>query len=50
MDLDTGTKGASIETTRSLKAIAPEHPFLVEFQEKSVMFDKAAAKYSAKVA
>ncbi|KAI9767755.1 MAG: hypothetical protein M1840_005436 [Geoglossum simile] len=33
-----------------LKATAPEHPFLVDLQEKSVMFDKAAAKYSAKVA
>ncbi|KAI0164547.1 coatomer epsilon subunit-domain-containing protein [Hypoxylon sp. FL1284] len=37
------------ELTSSLKKAAPQHPFLVDLEEKSAMFDKAAAKYSAKV-
>lgn len=38
------------EPTSSLKGIAPEHPLLVDLQEKSSLFDQAAGKYSAKVA
>lgn len=38
------------EHISSLEGIAPEHPFLVDLQEKSSLFDQAAAKYSAKVA
>lgn len=34
----------------SLESTAPDHPFLQDLQEKSDSFDKAAAKYSAKVA
>ncbi|KAI1806037.1 coatomer epsilon subunit-domain-containing protein [Daldinia bambusicola] len=46
----TGKDAASVtELTNSLKKVAPEHPFLVDLQDKSELFDKAAAKYSAKV-
>ncbi|CAF9918399.1 hypothetical protein IMSHALPRED_004297 [Imshaugia aleurites] len=38
------------EHTSNLEAIAPEHPLLVDLQEKSSFFDQAAGKYSAKVA
>ena len=38
------------EHTSSLEGIAPEHPLLVDLQEKSSLFDQAAGKYSAKVA
>ncbi|MCJ1255143.1 hypothetical protein MMC24_002959 [Lignoscripta atroalba] len=38
------------ELTASLQSHAPEHAFLVDLQEKSTLFDQAAAKYSAKVA
>ena len=38
------------EHTSSLESLAPEHPFLVDLQEKSSSFDQAAGKYSAKVA
>lgn len=38
------------EHISSLEGIAPEHPLLVDLQEKSSLFDQAAAKYSAKVA
>ena len=38
------------EQTSTLEGIAPEHPFLVDLQEKSSIFDQAAGKYSAKVA
>lgn len=34
----------------SLQSIAPEHPLLTDIQEKSMQFDQAATKYSAKVA
>jgi coatomer protein complex subunit epsilon len=34
----------------SLSSAAPEHPLLVDIQEKSELFDKAAAKYTAKSA
>ncbi|XXH03355.1 hypothetical protein Hte_009753 [Hypoxylon texense] len=37
------------EISSSLKKAAPQHPFLVDLEEKSALFDKAAAKYSAKV-
>ncbi|TPX18429.1 uncharacterized protein E0L32_011670 [Thyridium curvatum] len=37
------------ELTSSLKKADPQHPFLVELEEKSALFDKAATKYSAKV-
>lgn len=30
--------------------MAPEHPFLVDLQQKSDLFDKAAKKYSPRVA
>lgn len=33
-----------------LEGIAPNHPLLVDLQEKSSVFDQAAGKYSAKVA
>lgn len=35
---------------RSLKMVSPEHPLLLDLQEKSLLFDQASAKYSAKVA
>ncbi|KAI1476779.1 coatomer epsilon subunit-domain-containing protein [Daldinia eschscholtzii] len=45
-----GKDAASVtELTNSLKKVAPEHLFLVDLQEKSDLFDKAAAKFSAKV-
>ncbi|KAI1773407.1 coatomer epsilon subunit-domain-containing protein [Hypoxylon cercidicola] len=37
------------ELTSSLKKAAPQHSFLVDLEEKSALFDKAATKYSAKV-
>ncbi|KAI1453679.1 coatomer epsilon subunit-domain-containing protein [Annulohypoxylon moriforme] len=37
------------ELLSSLKKTAPQHPYLVDLEEKSALFDKAAAKYSAKV-
>ncbi|KAI0386810.1 coatomer epsilon subunit-domain-containing protein [Hypomontagnella monticulosa] len=43
----TGKDAAEITST--LKKAAPKHPFLVDLEEKSELFDKAAAKYSAKV-
>ena len=33
----------------TLQKAAPQHPFLVDLEEKSALFDKAATKYSAKV-
>ncbi len=33
----------------ALKKAAPDYPLLVDLEEKSALFDKAAAKYSAKV-
>jgi len=33
-----------------LSSAAPDHAFLTDLQEKSALFDKAATKYSAKVA
>ncbi|KAI2605925.1 coatomer epsilon subunit-domain-containing protein [Hypoxylon fragiforme] len=38
-----------IELTSSLKKASPQHTFLVDLAEKSELFDKAAAKYSAKL-
>jgi len=38
------------EHQSSLRSIAPDHPLLVDMQEKSSSFDQAAMKYSAKVA
>ncbi|KAI3325979.1 coatomer epsilon subunit-domain-containing protein [Xylariaceae sp. AK1471] len=38
------------ELTSSLKKTAPQHALLVDLAEKSDLFDKAAAKFSAKVA
>ncbi|KAI1122182.1 coatomer epsilon subunit-domain-containing protein [Nemania abortiva] len=38
------------ELTNSLKRIAPQHTLLTDLEEKSDLFDKAAAKFSAKVA
>ncbi|KAI1176558.1 coatomer epsilon subunit-domain-containing protein [Nemania sp. FL0916] len=38
------------ELTSSLKKSAPQHPLLVDLEEKSDLFDKAASKFSAKVA
>ena len=37
------------EQTSNLEGLAPEHPLLVDVQEKSSLFDQAARKYSAKV-
>ncbi|KAI9812881.1 MAG: hypothetical protein M1827_004399 [Pycnora praestabilis] len=37
------------EHISSLESAAPDHPFLLDLQEKSNLFDKAASKYSAKV-
>ena len=37
------------EQTSRLEGLAPEHPLLVDVQEKSSLFDQAAGKYSAKV-
>ncbi|TLS28117.1 hypothetical protein PpBr36_01667 [Pyricularia pennisetigena] len=37
------------EQTSLLKKTAPDHPLLVDLEEKSALFDKAATKYSAKV-
>ena len=38
------------EHMSNLEGLVPEHPFLVDIQEKSSLFDQAAGKYSAKVA
>ena len=38
------------EKEAELKSKAPSHPLLLDLQEKSSLFDNAAAKYSAKVA
>ncbi|KAI0902777.1 coatomer epsilon subunit-domain-containing protein [Ustulina deusta] len=38
------------ELTSSLKKAAPQHAFLADLEEKSDLFDKAASKFSAKVA
>ena len=38
------------EYASSLEEIVPEHPLLVDLQEKNSLFDQAAGKYSAKVA
>ncbi|KAF4786024.1 coatomer epsilon subunit [Colletotrichum scovillei] len=37
------------EFTEKLKAADPHHQFLVDLEEKSALFDKAATKYSPKV-
>lgn len=37
------------EQISRLEGLAPEHPLLVDVQEKSSLFDQAARKYSAKV-
>lgn len=34
----------------SLESVSPDHDFLQDLKEKSESFDKAATKYSAKVA
>ncbi|KAK4168835.1 coatomer epsilon subunit-domain-containing protein [Cladorrhinum sp. PSN259] len=44
----TGSKQKD-ELTSSLVQADPKHPLLVDLNEKSDLFDKAAAKYSAKV-
>ncbi|KZF19642.1 hypothetical protein L228DRAFT_241400 [Xylona heveae TC161] len=42
--------GKSVEEPlSSLQSAAPEHPLLQDIQEKSELFDKAAAKYTPKV-
>ena len=33
----------------ALQAVAPTHPFLIELEQKSDLFDRAAAKYTPKV-
>ncbi|KAI1756427.1 coatomer epsilon subunit-domain-containing protein [Xylaria castorea] len=38
------------ELTSSLKKFAPQHTLLADLEEKSDLFDKAASKFSAKVA
>ncbi|KAI0390113.1 coatomer epsilon subunit-domain-containing protein [Xylariaceae sp. FL0594] len=38
-----------VEQISTLKKVAPTHPLLVDIEEKSDLFDKAAAKFSAKV-
>lgn len=38
------------EQGSSLRSVAPNHPLLLDMQEKNSLFDQAAAKYSAKVA
>ncbi|PHH88132.1 hypothetical protein CDD83_7936 [Cordyceps sp. RAO-2017] len=37
------------ESMESLKKLGPDHRLLVDLEEKSALFDKAASKYSAKV-
>jgi len=34
---------------RTLQTTAPSHIFLTDLEQKSELFDKAAAKYSARV-
>ena len=34
----------------ALRQVAPKHPLLVDLEEKSALFDQAAAKYKARVA
>ncbi|KAI9715387.1 MAG: hypothetical protein M1812_006032 [Candelaria pacifica] len=38
------------ELVESLRSTAPQHAFLTDLEEKNALFDKAASKYSAKVA
>ncbi|KAI2779633.1 coatomer epsilon subunit-domain-containing protein [Daldinia loculata] len=50
LSIITGKDAAAVsELTNSLKKAAPKHTFLVDLEEKSESFDKAAAKFSAKV-
>ncbi|KAI0853100.1 coatomer epsilon subunit-domain-containing protein [Daldinia vernicosa] len=50
LSIITGKDAAAVsELTNTLKKAAPEHTFLVDLEEKSELFDKAAAKFSAKV-
>ncbi|KAI1262701.1 coatomer epsilon subunit-domain-containing protein [Xylariaceae sp. FL1019] len=44
----TGKDAEELKT--QLKGVAPKHPLLVDIEEKSDLFDKAASKFSAKVA
>lgn len=48
--LDTYGRRTLTCCNRSLASNAPNHHFLTDLQEKSELFDKAATKYSAKVA
>ena len=48
-DFGLGKLTIQFHPSRSLKSSSSEHPFLLDLQEKSEMFDKAASKYSAKV-
>ncbi|MCJ1311791.1 hypothetical protein MMC25_005464 [Agyrium rufum] len=43
-------EGPDGEMMSSLKTRAPEHPYLVDLEAKSRLFDQAAQKYSAKLA
>lgn len=47
--LTTITGKSPEEYSASLQKNAPDHPLLADLEEKSSLFDKAAAKYSAKV-
>ncbi|KAF5659507.1 coatomer epsilon subunit [Fusarium heterosporum] len=40
----------SDELTQKLQTVKPDHQFLADLEEKSALFDKAATKYSPKVA
>ncbi|KAI1820190.1 coatomer epsilon subunit-domain-containing protein [Xylaria intraflava] len=48
--LTVATGKDATELTSSLKKVAPQHALLADLEEKSDLFDKAASKFSAKVA
>jgi coatomer protein complex subunit epsilon len=41
--------GTPLTCSRKLQKAEPKHPLLVDLEEKSELFDKAATKYKAKV-
>ena len=48
LNVISGKDASELKT--NLESVAPEHPLLADLSEKSLLFDQAATKYSAKVA
>ena len=47
--LKASAEGFSRGGAKGLREVAPQHPLLVDIEEKSALFDKAAEKYAPKV-